>query len=285
MIKALLRQNDGLASGRIWLGSVVKNVQLGLVQAGHPMTADGKFGAGTAGVVKAFQQKHGVAESGTVDRGTWSALEADLEAATGAESARVATILDRFQGDLDWVHEKEGHRGSPYWPGGASGVTLDPGVDLGHASAGLIEELFGSIVDGSQMEALRGVFGIQGEAANAALKASPVIQGIRVSSDQALELMPKAAKTYWDGIRRRFDSLVREDTPPSVQTVLLSLAYNRGAGNSGLEVLKQPLEAKQWSEVASTIGAMQQDHSLQGIRTRRQQEGLLVAAEVEFLAS
>ena len=52
------------------------------------------------------------------------------------------------------------------------------------------------------MEALRGVFGIQGESARAALNASPVIQGIRISSDQALEVMPHAAKTYWDRIRR-----------------------------------------------------------------------------------
>ena len=28
MIKALLRHKDGLSSGRSWLGSVVKNVQL-----------------------------------------------------------------------------------------------------------------------------------------------------------------------------------------------------------------------------------------------------------------
>ena len=285
MIKALLRQNDELPSGRIWLGSVVKNVQLGLIQAGHAMPADGKFGAGTANAVKAFQRNHGVAETARVEGSTWSALEDDLEAATGAEAARVARILDRFKGELDWVHEKEGHRGKPYWPGGESGVTLDPGVDLGHASPGLIEQLFGSIVDSSRMEALRGVFGIQGESAKAALNASPVIQGIRISSEQALEVMPHAAKTYWDSIRRRFDSLVREDTPPSVQTVLLSLAYNRGAGNSALDVLEQPLETKQWSEVARAIGAMQQDHDLEGIRTRRQHEGLLVEAELEFLAS
>ena len=52
-----------------------------------------------------------------------------------------------------------------------------------------------------------------------------------------------------------------------------------------LTLLRQPLEAKQWSEVARAIGAMQQDHELEGIRTRRQQEGLLVEAEVEFLGS
>jgi len=285
MIQALLRQNDGLASGRIWLGSIVKNVQLGLIQAGHPMTADGKFGPGTASAVKAFQRNHGVAETAMVGRSTWSALADDLEAATGPGVARVARILDGFKGELDWVHEKEGHRGKPYWPGGESGVTLDPGVDLGHASPGLIEQLYASIVDSSRMEALRGVFGIQGENARAALNASPVIQGIRISPDQALEVMPHAAKIYWDRIRRRFDSLVHEDTPPSVQTVLLSLAYNRGAGNAALDVLGQPLETKQWSDVARAIGAMQQDHDLEGIRTRRQQEGLLVEAELEFLAS
>ena len=66
MIKALLRQNDRLARGRIWLGSVVKNVQRGLVQAGHPMTADGKFGPKTMAAVKDFQDAHRLKPDGKI---------------------------------------------------------------------------------------------------------------------------------------------------------------------------------------------------------------------------
>ena len=285
MIKVLLREKDGLSSGRVWLRSVVKNVQLGLIQAGHPMTADGKFGSGTLSAVNAFQRNRGLTESEIVDKSTWNTLDNDLQAATGAHAAQVAQLLEGFDGDLDWVHEKEGHRGQPYWPGGASGVTLDPGVDLGHARADLIEQLYGPILSDGEMTALREVFGIQGDAANAALRASPDIQAIRISSDQALEVMPHAAKSYWDAIRDRFDSLSREGTPPSVKTALLSLAYNRGSRNKGLEPLGEPLQSGQWDDAARIIGSMQQDHKLEGIRIRRRQEDQTIEAELEFLAS
>ncbi len=94
-----------------------------------------------------------------------------------------------------------------------------------------------------------------------------------------------AAKSYWDAIRRRFSALSSEGAPPSVKTALLSLAYNRGAGNPGLEPLAGPLDSAQWDQAAQIIGSMQQDHKLTGIRTRRQQEGRLIEAELEFLAS
>ena len=285
MIKALLRHKDGLSSGRIWLRSVVKSVQLGLIKAGHPMTADGQFGSGTLGAVNAFQSGNGLAESDVVNKATWGALDSHLQATVGLHDAQVAQLLMGFDGDLDWVHEKEGHRGKPYWPGGASGVTLDPGVDLGHARAELIEDLYASILTDAERIALREVFGIKGDEAQAALQASPAIQAIRISSDQALEVMPHAAKSYWDAIRRRFSALSSEGAPPSVKTALLSLAYNRGAGNPGLEPLAGPLDSAQWGQAAQIIGSMQQDHKLTGIRTRRQQEGQLIEAELEFLAS
>ena len=97
--------------------------------------------------------------------------------------------------------------------------------------------------------------------------------------------MPHAAKPYWDAIRGRFDSLSREGTPPSVKTTLLSLAYNRGARNQGLDALGGPLQSGQWHDAARTIGSMQQDHKLEGIRIRRRQEGQIIQAELEFLAS
>ena len=285
MIKALLQKNDGLLSGRVWLRSVVKKMQLGLIDAGQAMTADGQFGAGTLAAVNTFQAGNGLETSDVVNKATWNALDSHLQTAVGADAQQVAQLLEAFDGDLDWVHEKEGHRGQPYWPGGVSGVTLDPGVDLGHAAANLIEQVYGSILTDSETNGLRPVFGIQGDAASAALQSSPAIQAIRISSDQALAIMPHAAQSDWDAIRGRFSALASEGTPPSAKTALLSLAYNRGAGNSGLEPLTGPLGSAQWDQAAQVIGSMQQDHELEGIRIRRRQEGQLIQAEVEFLAS
>ena len=50
--------------------------------------------------------------------------------------------MEGFRGDLSWVHAREGHAGKAYWPGGVSGVTLDPGVDLGHVRPELFETAY-----------------------------------------------------------------------------------------------------------------------------------------------
>jgi GH24 family phage-related lysozyme (muramidase) len=117
----------------------------------------------------------------------------------------------------------------------------------------------------------------------AALNATPNLGSIRISREQADELMPYAARPHWNGISRRFTPLTEPETLPSVQTVLLSLAYNRGANNPGMDPLRTPLEAGEWGEVADIIGSMQQDHRLRGIRIRRREETALIRAELDYL--
>jgi hypothetical protein len=216
--------------------------------------------------------------TGVIDKATWNALVDHLPEPADA----VRNLLASFRGDLEWVHQQEGFRGRPYWPGGVSGVTLDPGFDVGHAPADLVEELYEPLLTRKQLNALRLVFGFKGEDARDALNRSPEIQGIRVTAAEGLALMPHTAKPYWEGIARRFPVLMRTDTPPSVQTVLLSLAYNRGILNRHLEKLGAPLKARQWSRVAALIGAMQQNHELKGIRIRRRQERMVVDAELNL---
>ena len=283
MIRIVLRKGDGLSSGRIWLRSVVKPVQAALTHAGHALKADGQFGSGTERVVKAFQTENGLPESGIVDRAGWESLSDHLNAALADRLEVIAELMPDFDGDLGWVHEQEGHNGKPYWPGGESGVTLDPGMDLGHGSAELVEKLYRQLVTPEQYAALEKVFGVKGEDANRALKADPTLRQIRITSDQADEIMPHTAKPYWDGIVRRFSSLPRNDTVASVQTVLLSLAYNRGTHNRDLEQLRAPLDAKKWAEVADRVGSMQQNHQLEGIRIRRRREAQFIGAELEYL--
>ncbi len=79
---------------------------------------------------------------------------------------------------------------------------------------------------------------------------------------------------------RRFPGLAAAEVLGSVQTALLSIGYNRGTGNRALEVLKQPIQDKDWAEVARLIGSMQQDHSLEGIRKRRRMEAELIKKEL-----
>lgn len=271
---------------------MVRNAQLALVDSGHlkavsriSQTADGQFGLETEKAIKAFQAEGKLEPSGVLDRASWTRLEPYLQNVLRDREARTAEQLKEFRGDLDWIHEKEGHRGRPYWPQGESGVTLDPGVDVGHAAPELVERLYAPLLSAAQMNAVRQVFGIQGAIANAALKASVVLTSIRLSPSQAADLMPYTARDYWQRICMRFKALERQTTPPSVQTALLSLAYNRGAGNRYLESLQELLEAERWSDAADKIASMQQSHKLPGIRKRRREEASLIRDEIEFLVS
>ena len=54
------------------------------------------------------------------------------------------------------------------------------------------------------------------------------------------------------------------------------MGYNRGAANPGIKVLSRPIANKSWKVVAETIGQMQQDHKLPGIRERRRLEAKLI---------
>lgn len=283
MIKANVRRGDGLARGRPWLHSVVHSVQAALRSSGAAISPDGQFGRRTEMALSDYQAANGLEASGIARRETWHALREPLGEARGARDAFVASLLPRFCGDLDWVHALEGHRGRPYWPGGVSGVTLDPGVDLGHATPELVESLFGPLLSAADLRRLRPALGLRGADARSALRQLDGLDRIRISRQQALELMPHAARGYWNAVVRRFPVLSRVATPASVQTALLSLAYNRGALNRHLAVLGQPLSAGRWHEVADTVGAMQQGHQLAGIRLRRRREAALIRAELEFL--
>jgi hypothetical protein len=149
----------------------------------------------------------------------------------------------------------------------------------------LLDRLYGPLLSVDQCLAAKKCLGLKGDNARAALSADPMLETIRIKRGDAGRLMPFAAESYWKKIAARFPLLSSADTLPSVQTVLLSLAYNRGAGNSDLDQLESCLERGKWTEVADRVAAMQQDHKLKGIRVRRRDEANLIRAELEYVRS
>lgn len=179
-----------------------------------------------------------------------------------------------FDGDARWVHAQEGHNGSAYWPGGSSGVTLDPGFDLGAGSWSAFEEHYAPRLTAPQLDACKRVRGLQGGQAKKALTRYPALRTIRITRAVADELFPLVAAPYWAALVRRFPGL--SHAPGPVQTALLSIGYNRGSGNKDLAQLAAPIAAGQWNRVASLIHGMQQLHPLPGIRRRRRAEARLI---------
>ncbi len=270
-----LKYRDGFRSQSPDLRGDVERLQQLLVRAGYHLESDGLFGDDTVQAVRSLQSEKGLAVNGVAGPEVWQAL------GHGDQEGRSAvTRLKGFRGDLSWIHAREGHAGRAYWPGGASGVTLDPGVDLGHAKTSLVEEAYDGILLQDQFEAVRNVFGIKGEDAKKTLENDPVLHSVRISRAQADMVFPYVIQPYWEAISRRFSTLSKADTPGSVQTALLSLAYNRGSQNRGLKFLEDPLDAKDWKRVADLIGGMQQDHRLEGIRKRRRMEADLIRKEI-----
>ncbi|GBC60909.1 hypothetical protein DENIS_1869 [Desulfonema ishimotonii] len=278
-----LQLKDGFASESPELRDDVKRLQSALILAGYDLDSDGLFGRGTEDAVKAFQRTHGQVADGIVGPKTWQTLEPFMktpDTPQKPDTNDAADVLPGFHGDLSWVHDREGHAGKTYWPGGASGVTLDPGVDLGHASPSLIEAAYKSLLSAEQYTAVKSVLGIKGQAAKQALRNNATLRSVRISRSQADGIFKYAAKPYWEAIVRRFPTIREQSSPASVQTVMLSLSYNRGAGNRNLNVLSQPIKNKNWLKVADLVGAMQQNHSLAGIRKRRRMEANLIRSEL-----
>lgn len=252
----------------------VERLQLALIDCGYAVDLDAQFGPGVEKAVCALQESEGLPADGVVDGPTWDVLATKSPHACPLELD--TTGLHNFRGNLHWLHQWEGHAGRPYWPGGVSGVTLDPGLDLGHADPELVERVCGTSLDADAMACLHKVLGLKGDAAREALDAEPALGNIRILRNTAARFLPIVAKPYWDHLCRRFDALASPSVPASVQTALLSLGYNRGPGNRGLEPLAEPLSRGDWLGVADVIGAMQQDHQLEGIRRRRQAEAALI---------
>ena len=195
-------------------------------------------------------------------------------------------IGNGFRGDASFVYALEGsgldfYGRSCYWPGGASGVTLDPGFDLGYQSADALKETYEDVLAGAQMAACLASLGVRGRAAKSRIDASDALRSIVIEEDVAADLFPRVARPYWTSIARRFPDLTASSVPPSVQTVFLSLAYNRGPRNRALETLRAPLAGRDWPAVADAVAAMQDEHPVEGVTKRRDQEAEHLEAQLE----
>ena len=174
-------------------------------------------------------------------------------------------LMPGFRGSIAWVHAREGHNGRPYWPGGASGVTLDPGVDLGHQTYADVVEWYGHDVASRLSHAL----GVRGVAARRLLP----INGVTVRRKHAERLLPVVAQSYWASTVHRWPQLFH--APSLAQTAMLSLAYNRGANNRHLEGLTPLIAEGAWDKAGSMVARMQQDRR-DGIPARRRAEAALL---------
>jgi len=114
----------------------------------------------------------------------------------------------------------------PVWPGGAAGVTIGIGYDVGQQSVAQIRDDFAGILDQGTIAALEPACGVTGAAARGL---AGQLQGVTVSWDQALALFQQKGIPRWVGVVK--NKLANTDQlKPDSLGALVSLTYNRGGG-------------------------------------------------------
>lgn len=163
----------------------------------------------------------------------------------------------------------------PCWPGGASGVTIGIGYDLGYADD--IVSAWGPLLQSPAAQRLSSAAGITGDAAR---ELATILSDITVPWDAAVQVfqersIPKAeAETL-----SIFPNAV--ELPADCFGALVSLVYNRGTSLAGprrveMANIASMIDARQWAGVAEQIRAMRRLWpDVRGLRIRREAEAAL----------
>jgi len=175
----------------------------------------------------------------------------------------------------------ERHYRHPTWPGGASGVTVGIGYDLGYYTAKQVNDAFSRYVTPAMLQLMQSVRGLKGVAAKNALS---TVSAVDIPYTTAAQVFHESTLPQFAAMVRRIYPSV-EKLPPDAQGALLSLVYNRGADidpkkdrrkemfNIAALVAKGDLAG-----IAAQIRAMKRLWpTVKGLRDRRDKEADLMA--------
>jgi hypothetical protein len=173
----------------------------------------------------------------------------------------------------------ERHYVHPEWPGGASGVTVGIGYDLGYATAAKIKADFGALVDPGSLAAMVECAGVKGAAAQGLC--ARVRSRITVSWDAGYSVfMNRDIPSWIAATARALPNCAL--LSPTCLGVLTSLDYNRGtggysaAGDRYLEMrqIKAAMASKDFAAIPGYLDHMARLWS-SGVAGRRHREAAL----------
>lgn len=169
----------------------------------------------------------------------------------------------------------------PIWPGGASGVTIGIGYDLGYNSVSQIQRDWVGKVSGTDLEKLKKVSGLKADKAKKQLHR---LKTVNVTFDNAKTVFSESVlPRYAASTRKAYPGI--DKLLPDTQAALLSLVYNRGTSMSGSKRKEmaaiRPLVLQQdYDGIAHEIQKMKRLWSgkgLPGLLKRRDDEADLVS--------
>lgn len=168
------------------------------------------------------------------------------------------------------------------WPGGASGLTVGIGADLGYMSVAEFEKYFAKYFTATQNAKLKQIIGLKGERAKAKLSS---IKGIELLwEDAILAFVEWTLPKFWKLTNELWPGI--EELKEKAQIGLVSLVFNRGTstkGTSRKEMINiKPLVLKKdYKGIAKEIRSMKrlwEGKNLDGLIKRREMEAQMVEA-------
>ncbi|MBW1787679.1 MAG: hypothetical protein JRK53_13820 [Deltaproteobacteria bacterium] len=170
---------------------------------------------------------------------------------------------------------------NPTWPGGASGITIGIGYDLGYNNAKQIRKDWWGKLSEIDLEKLVTVSGLKSDAARQALKNVkfvfiPLEAAQNVFYESTLGRYAAATAKTYPGV---------EDLHPNAQAGLLSLVYNRGTSLKGerrkeMAAIRELVAQQDYAGISEQIRAMKrlwENMGLDGLLKRRDDEARLVS--------
>ncbi len=191
------------------------------------------------------------------------------------------TLSDKAR---DLILQFEGMNQPGKWPGGASGITIGIGYDLGYVTVDQFEADWGDVLSPAVRERLKPAVGLR------ALKAKNQAAGladIKLKLDDAKKVF--AARTipqYQLKTKQAFPGL--EKLPGDAQGALVSLVYNRGASvvdkpgedrRKEMRAIRDAVAKRDLKEIAVQLRSMKRlwvGKNLDGLLKRRDAEAALV---------
>ena len=258
-------------------GAEVIEAQNLLNRNGAILDPDGGFGKGTESAVREFQAAAGLPATGIVDAATWQRVRSLPEPSPDIPTRAVSFI----------AREEVGGRGfydsqctRPTWPGGASGVTIGVGYDLGYQSGFTAD--WSDVLTPAHMASLRAWLGVKGQAA----AAGPAqLTGITIPWHAAwMAYVRRTLPQEVAATRATFRGPA--PIPPLCFGVLVSLVYNRGTamndtpGHPGsrkeMRDIRDAVAAGRIADIPAALIAMKRLWPEgNGLRTRRDREAKL----------
>jgi GH24 family phage-related lysozyme (muramidase) len=171
------------------------------------------------------------------------------------------------------------------WPGGSSGITIGVGYDLGFVTADQFEEDWSPFLSGDEIDRLKDVIGISGDAAR---QRAGEFRDIRIKEADAEQVFKeRTLPDYSEQTERAFPGV--DQLPPKVQGVLVSLVFNRGGGMDGdsrreMRAVRDAVANGDLQEIANQIRAMKrlwEGKGLDGLLERRDAEADLVESAIK----